>query len=62
MTRKDFVLIAAVLLENRENLTKPVHNRLVLDMMQALARTNNAFNHRRFEEACGFWSNLNINE
>ena len=51
-------MIASVLLENRDNMPKPVHNKLVLDMMQELARANRQFDYKQFEEAAGFWSGL----
>ena len=52
MTRKDYVSIASVLLNNKGNIDDNAFTALIKDLSDMLYRDNNRFNRDRFERAC----------
>ena len=54
MTRKDFQLVAGVLLGAKGYMPELAWQRLVINTAQELAQTNPRFDHARFASACGW--------
>lgn len=54
MTKKDYELIARVLLESKEYLQEMKHWVLVHNMADELKKTNPLFDSVKFFQACGF--------
>lgn len=56
MTKRDYILIAAVLFEQRNAMTPEAFTKLVTEFGAMFKRDNSAFDNARFLKACGWTS------